>query len=197
MKDFRLLGALAVLSFGGPGTAEEVPVCDDGASKCKTFPTRDDAAHYIEAYHQAALARTHAAAQEMPIDPRDCGLPVLVDAIRQSGAVGEKDAQIYVSLIGEDIDAGRRSELRRQGVTVRPASKLLHDSAAQAELQRSRHTLFWDFDVAVVGAGPTKDEYEYGAGYHCGTLCFARVKYLVKVNGATCSIVSTEVQGMS
>src|ERR1017187_2810954 len=44
------------------------------------------------------------------------------------------------------------------------------------------HTNFWHFAVGAIEKVGV-DEYVLGAGYYCGHLCFARLRYTLKIAG--------------
>jgi hypothetical protein len=139
--------------------------------------------------------------RQLRVDPDECVLPVLVDLMEQTRY---REVRRYVSVFDHDMDGRLQRLLRQRGLEAEPDSALVrdtqgHDPYDSGDRHNSgdpRHTNFWQFALGGlerVGA----DEYVLGAGYHCGSLCFARLSYTLKIAGPSCTIVSKEITGIS
>jgi hypothetical protein len=140
--------------------------------------------------------------RQLKVDPDECVLPVLVDLMEQTRH--DKQVRRYVSVFDHDMDGRLQRLLRQRGLEARPNSALVrdtvgHDPYDSCDPRHScdpHHTNFWHFSVGAiekVGA----DEYVLGAGCHCGSLCFARLSYTMKIAGPSCTIVSRKITDIS
>lgn len=191
-------GALLVLLLAHRATADEsgsYGACDD-AGQCRHFKTEAELQRYEEANRAERMAVRRKALDQLPVDERDCSIPVLVDVMESSGALREKGARLYVDIGDGDIDALRRQTLARQGIHVLPGSSRVSGGGATRSLD-PRHTRYWDFSVRLMSVGPIPDSFEIGAGYHCGRLCMGRLRYTVKVSGRGCTILSKQLLSVS
>ena len=133
--------------------------------------------------------------RQLPVDPDECILPVLVDLMEQTRH--EKQVRRYVSVFDHDMDGNLQRLLRQRGLEASPNSALPRDSQGNDPYgSGGRQTNFWQFSVGAIEKVGT-DEYVLGAGYHCGSLCFARFRYTLKIAGPSCSIVSRETTDIS
>lgn len=150
----------------------------------------------IEADAAEKQRQSNEVLRQLPVDPDECALPVLVDLMEQTRHA--KQVRRYVSVFDHDLDGRLQRLLRQRGLEARPKSALVRDARGHDSCDSTdpRHTNCWDFTVAAiekVGA----DKYVLGAGYHCGSLCFGRLSYTVKIEGSSCTIVSKELEGVS
>jgi TonB family protein len=140
--------------------------------------------------------------RQLPVDPDECVLPVLVDLMEQTRH--QKLVRRYISVFDHDMDGRLQRLLRQRGLEARPDSALVRDTQGHDPYDPRdpynsgdpHHTNFWHFAVGSiekVGA----DEYVLGAGYHCGSLCFGRLSYTLKIAGPSCTIVSRELTDIS
>jgi hypothetical protein len=139
--------------------------------------------------------------RQLPVDLDECVLPVLVDLMDQTRH--EKHVRRYVSVSGHDMDGKLQRLLRQRGLDARPDSLLVRDNQGHDPYSVDphnsgdpTHTNFWHFSVGAIEKVGV-DEYLFGAGYHCGSLCFARLRYTLKIAGPSCTIVSKELEGIS
>ena len=194
-----VFGALLVLLLLAHGARadESGPygACDD-EGQCKHFKTEAALKRYVEAYRAQRMAVRRKALDQLPVDERDCSIPVLIDLMESSGALTEKGAQLYVDMGDGDIDALRRKTLARQGIHVLPGSSRVSRDGVTRSLN-STHTKYWDFSVMLMSVGSIPDTFEIGAGYHCGSLCMGRLRYTVKVSGRGCTILSKQLLSVS
>lgn len=161
----------------------QLRVCDF-AGPCKTFASQQDAVRYIEAHAKASKARARDIALQMPIDWRDCILPALLDEM-----LPLRMENLYVS----DMDRRLAAKLAQHGVIALPESAL---PKKIRELQNhTQHTSYWDFSFAFLAILKPNEEYEAGIGFHCGTLCLSRTRYILRRVGTSCSIVSKQWEG--
>ena len=186
----RVLGcaALWVAWMAGVSAQQAVPRTTEN-------PRLPEQLKQIEAEAAEKRQRTNEVLRQLPVDPDECALPALVDLMEQTRH--EKQARRYVSVFDNDIDAKLQRLLRQRGLEARPKSALVKETRGHdPHGPDPHHTNFWQFSVGAierVGA----DEYILGAGYHCGSLCFGRLRYTLKVEGTGCSIVSKEWEGVS
>lgn len=193
-----VFGALLVLLLAHRATADEsgpYGACDD-EGQCRHFKTEAEFKRYVEAYRAERMAVRREALDQLPVDERDCGIPVLIDLMESSGALREKDAQLYVDLGDGDIDASRRQTLALQGIHVLPGSSRVSGGGVSRSPD-PHHTRYWHFSVMLMSAGSIPDTFEIGAGYHCGSLCMGRIRYTVKVSGRGCTILAKQPLGVS
>jgi len=133
--------------------------------------------------------------RQLPVDPDECILPVLVDLMEQTRH--EKEVLRYVSVFDHDMDGRLQRLLRQRGLEARPNSALVRDTQGRDPYgPGGRHTDFWQFSVGAIEKA-SADEYGLGAGYHCGSLCFGRLRYTLKIEGTRCSIVSKVLELVS
>lgn len=149
----------------------------------------------IEADAAEKRRQSNEVLRHLPVDADECVLPVLVDLMGQTRR--EKQVRRYVSVFDNDIDVRLQRLLRQRGLEARPTSALVRETRGHHPNGADpHHTNLWRFSVGViekVGA----DEYSLGAGYLCGSLCFGRLRYILKIEGTGCSIVSKEWEGVS
>ena len=88
------------------------------------------------------MAIRRKALDQLPVDERDCGIPVLIELMKSSGALREKGAQLYVGMGDGDIDAVRRQTLARQGIHVLPGSARLRSGGVTKLLNSAQHTKY-------------------------------------------------------
>jgi hypothetical protein len=194
---FAALVLLPLLTHGaradesGPYSA-----CDD-EGQCQYFKTEAEFNRYSEAYRAERMGTRRKALDQLPVDERDCAIPVLIDVMKTSGALREKGAQLYVAMGDGDIDASSRETLARQGIHVLPDSSRTRGAGVAKLLNSTNHTKYWGFSVMLMSVGTMPNTFEVGAGYHCGTLCAGRLRYKVKVNGKSCTILSTQLLSVS
>jgi hypothetical protein len=194
-----VLGALVVLLLlAARASADETgpSACDDDGS-CRHFKTEAELSQYLAAYRAERMATRREALRQLPVDERACGIPVLIDLMESSGALGEKGAQLYVTMGDSDIDSLRRQALARQGIHVLPGSPRKRGSGATNVLNSTQHTKYWSFSVMVLSVGTLPDTFVVGAGYHCGSLCMGRLRYMVTVGGSSCTILSKHLLSIS
>jgi hypothetical protein len=194
---FGALVPLLLLAHGA--RADEIgpySACDDDGS-CRHFKTETELKQYLEAYKEERMNTRRKTLHQLPVDERDCGIPVLIDLMESSGALREKGARLYVTMGDGDIDLLRRQALAHQGIHVLPGSSRERDSGATKLLNSTHHTKYWGFSIMVMSVGSMPDTFEFGAGYHCGSLCLGRLHYTVKVIGNSCSILSKQLLGVS
>jgi len=128
----------------------------------------------------------------MPVDYRDCVLPVLVDLI-----AAQKRDHVYVTIFGHDMDAYLQTALAGHGITAYPASALPKFGAHWGVIPQEhpfrdidpRFTPYWEFSVGHITA-KSSGRYTVGAGYFCGSLCGGRYTYTLKVDGKFCIVTS-------
>ena len=149
----------------------------------------------IEADAAEKRRQSNEVLRQLPVDPDECALPVLVDLMEQTRH--EKQVRRYVSVFDHDMDGKLQRLLRQRGLEAGPNSALVRDTRGHDPYASGLPlTNFWQFSVGViekVGA----DEYVLGAGYYCGSLCFGRLNYTLKIAGPSCTIVSKELTGVS
>jgi len=195
-----VFGALVLLLLLAHGARadEYAPyvVCDD-ERPCRYFKTAAEMKQYVEAQNADLMAIRRKTLHRLPVDERDCGIPVLIDLMESSGALRENGARLYVTMGDGDIDLLRRQALAHQGIHVLPGSSRERDSGVTKLLNSTHHTKYWGFSVMAMSVGSMPDTFEFGAGYHCGTLCLGRLQYTVKVIGNSCSILSKQLLGVS
>jgi len=193
------VGAALVLLLLAPGAraAESGPygACDDDG-KCRRFKTEGEFKRYQDVYAAERAAMRRKALRVLPVNEMDCGMPVLIDLMESSGAVKEKDTQLYVTLGEGDINALHREELARQGIHVLAGSA---SRRRTEDNQRTdpRHTKRWGFSVMLLSVGSVPETFDMGAGYACGSLCMGRLHYTVRVAGKRCTIVSKQLLAVS
>jgi hypothetical protein len=195
-----VIAALVLLTLlAHDATADEsgpYGACNDDGP-CRYFKTETEFNIYVEASRAERMATRRKALDQLPVDERDCALPVLIDVMKTSGALREKGAQLYVAMGDGDIDASSREILARQGVYVLPDSSRTRGTGITKLLNSTTHTKYWGFSVMLMSVGTMPDTFVVGAGYHCGTLCAGRLRYTVKVNGKRCTILSTQLLSVS
>jgi hypothetical protein len=171
-------------------------VCDD-EEPCRYFKTEAELKQYVEARGAESMATRRKALHQLPVDERDCVIPVLIDLIESSGALRETGAQLYVDMGDGDIDAMSRQTLARHGIHVLPGSSRERGDGVTESLNSANHTKYWGFSVGLMSVGSMPHTFEIGAGYHCGTLCMGRLRYTVNVSGKSCTIRSKKLLSVS
>jgi hypothetical protein len=129
---------------------------------------------------------------EMPVDYRDCVLPVLVDLI-----AAQKRNYVYVTVFGHDMDAYLQTALASHGISAYPVSALPKFGAYWGVIPPEhpfhdvdpRFTPHWEFSVGHITA-KSPGRYTVGAGYFCGSLCGGRYTFTLKVDGKLCIVTS-------
>jgi len=186
MRDSIALGAVAGCFLTCSSGFAQIQVCED-ASGCKTFTSQEEANRYAEDSGRQKEAQARDIALHMPIDYRDCILPALLDQMLPLGKMGTE--HLYLA----DMDEGLRTKLAEHGVTALPESVFPEKIK---ELQNyTHHTSYCHFIFRFTAVLRPNEEYEAGIGYHCGTLCLSRTRYVLRRVGATCSIASKEWEG--
>lgn len=150
----------------------------------------------------AAAARVQkqdaAVIEKMPVDYRDCVLPVLMKVMWE--AAGLKGNHLYVSVFGHDMDAHLQSALARHGISAQPLSALPKFGADWGIIPPERpfhgfdptFTPYWEFSVGHITA-VSSGRYAVDAGDYCGHLCGGRYTFGLEVDGKVCVITSTRV----
>jgi hypothetical protein len=195
-----IFGALVVLLLLAHGArADEYGpyvVCDD-ERPCHYFKTAAQMKQYVEAQNAEFMAIRRKTLDQLSLDERDCSIPVLIDLIESSGALREKGAELYVDMGDGDIDALSRQTLDHQGIHVLPGSSRERQVGVTEKLNTTNHTKYWHFSAVLMSVGSIPDTFEIGAGYHCGSLCMGRLRYTVKVDGRSCTILSKRLLSVS
>jgi hypothetical protein len=144
--------------------------------------------------------RDAAVIKQMPVDYRDCVLPVLLEVMRQDAKSGN---HLYVAVFGHDMDAHLQAALARHGITAYPSSAMPkwgvqwgfspsgHPSHGVVDPQ---FTPYWGFSIGdIVATSPGR--YTIRAGYTCGSLCGGRYRFNLKVDGKLCIVTSRRPLG--
>ena len=120
----------------------------------------------------------------MPIDYRDCIVAALLDEMAP-----DKARHYFI----QDLDSYLQGKLREHGVEALPESDF---PQKWREMQNHSHnTPYWQFSFAFTGVTKPGEEYQAFVEFHCGTLCLSRTRYVLKVVGNTCEIVSKQWEG--
>jgi len=138
--------------------------------------------------------------KQMPVDYRDCVLPVLVEVMRQAATTGN---HLYVTVFGHDMDAYLQAALARHGIAAYPSSAMpkwgvewgfspsgrpFHD------VVDPQFTPYWGFSIGDIAA-KSPGRYTVAAGYMCGSLCGGRYRFNLKVDGKVCIVTSKLAMG--
>ena len=161
----------------------QMRICPD-EGPCKTFASQEEAVRYLREQAKAGEARARDIMLHMPIDYRDCILPALLDEM-----LPLRGRNLYVSR----MDKRLADKLAQYGVSTLPESAF---PRKLRELQnQTPHSAYYDFAFGFLAVLKPNEEWEAGVGFHCGTLCLSRTRYVLKRVGTTCSIVSKEWAG--
>lgn len=139
--------------------------------------------------------------KQMPVDYRDCALPVLVDLFMRRAAP-ERGYHLYVKVFDHDMDTYLQAALARYGITAYPYSTMpkwgaewgIRPSERPFHAVDPRHTPYWGFSLGGITA-KSAGRYSVGAGYVCGSLCGGSFLYDLKIDGNLCAITSFRVEG--
>jgi hypothetical protein len=140
--------------------------------------------------------------KQMPVDYRNCVLPVLVDLMREPAT--QKRNHLYVRIFGRDMDAYLQAALAKYGIAAYPVSALpkwgpdwgITPSERALHGVDPRFTPYWEFWIEHITAR-SPGRYSVGAGLYCGHLCYERLSYSLKVDGKLCIITSRRAIGES
>jgi hypothetical protein len=186
MRYLIALGAIAASVLNCSAGFAQVQVCEN-ASPCKTFSSQEEADRYVEDSAKEKEAQARDIVLHMPINYRDCILPALLDEMVSLAQKGTE--HIYVA----DMDKELQAKLAEHGVFTSPESAFPEDVK---ELQNYTHnTSYWHFSFRFTAVLKPNEEYEARIGYHCGSLCLGRTRYVLRRVGATCSVTSKEWEG--
>jgi len=175
--------ALLWCLVGSNAAVSQITVCEN-FSNCRTFSSEEDANRYMEEAAKKRSDQEQEIIRSMPIDYRDCILVALLDEIPK-----QKTEHIYL----DRLDMHLRRQLERNGVNVFPGTA--EPKSALALTNRTQHTHYWNFSFAFTAVLKTDEEYEAEVGFHCGTLCLSRTRYVLRRDGSACSIVSKQWLG--
>lgn len=187
----RLLAlASALFATAALAASSDQSVRRDSSSSGGTLPQQT-----ID--HLRALARRqqqHDAAviKQMPVDYRDCVLPVLVRLMGQAGR-----NNLYVEVFDHDMDTHLQAALAGYGIAAHPYSAMPKWGQSWGIKAGEHppigldptHTSYWAFSVGdIIAESPGR--YSVDAGDMCGSLCGGRYRFSLKVVGKRCVITS-------
>lgn len=199
----RLLALLATAALTGCSSSHSVrhePSSSDHAlpKQAGDYSTTQQAILIAAAKRQQQQDAT--VIEQMPVDYRDCILPVLVRVMRQ-GAI-DRGNHLYVKVFGHDMDAYLQAALARHGIDAYPASAMpkwgvewgISPSDHRLHGVDPAFTSYWGFSVGGITA-KSPGRYTVGAGYMCGSRCGGGYQFSLRVNGKVCVITSMRVIG--
>lgn len=172
------------------------------ASSSSSREPPNQAADHLTAQQAALIARAKqlrdrdaAVIKQMPVDYRDCVLPVLVDLFDRQGGL-QRGYHLYVTVFDHDMDAHLQAALAGYGIAAYPGSAMPKwgPSWGFSPSGRPFHgvvdpgfTPYWGFSVGGITA-EAPGRYSVGAGYMCGSRCGGGFLYGLKIDGKTCTI---------